>query len=158
MAELETYMRSVLYDGEVRLNIDRLREADEQQLKSWAEVLSEKRLQWYTESSHNFKVTSENAIQVAYHVLLQKLSISREQAPIVRCDEKQIIFHSNNFCPTLEACKILSLDTRFVCKHLTEKPTTDLIRKIHPKLKFTRNYEKLRPYVDYCEEKIILEG
>ena len=76
MAELETYMRSVLYDGEVRLNIDRLRGADEQQLKSWAEVLSEKRLQWYTESSHNFKVTSENAIQLAYHVLLQKLEMS----------------------------------------------------------------------------------
>jgi len=25
-------------------------------------------------------------------------------------------------------CKILNLDTRFVCRHLTEKPTTELLR------------------------------
>lgn len=31
------------------------------------------------------------------------------------------------------------------------------MKQIHPKLKFTRNYEKLRPYFTYCEEIIELE-
>jgi hypothetical protein len=53
-------------------------------------------------------------------------------------------------------CKILNLDTRFVCRHLTEKPTTGLLRQIHPELRFTRNYKKLRPHPPYCEEMIIL--
>ena len=72
-------------------------------------------------------------------------------------DEASLVLRSSNFCPTLEACRILDLDTRFVCRHLTEKPTTDLLRQIHPKLRFTRNYESLRPNAPYCEEMIILD-
>ena len=72
-------------------------------------------------------------------------------------DKKKIVLHSRNFCPTLEACKVLKLDTRSVCRHLSEKPTTDLLRQLHPKLRFTRNYEKLRPHTPYCEEMIILD-
>lgn len=55
------------------------------------------------------------------------------------------------------ACKILNLDTRFVCRHLTENPTTELLRQIHPELRFTRNYKKLRPHTPYFEEMIILD-
>jgi len=69
----------------------------------------------------------------------------------------RIIIHSKNFCPTLEACRILNMDTRFVCRHLTENPTTELIRQLHPRLRFCRNYEKLRPHSAYCEEMIVLE-
>jgi hypothetical protein len=40
---------------------------------------------------------------------------------------------------------------------LSEIPTTELLRQLHPKLRFTRNYEKLRPHTPYCEEMIILD-
>jgi len=148
---------SVLYNKVVRDGIDQLRDADKQKLEALAEDLSKKRSRWYAGHGHSLVTDGEDILKAAYRVFLQKLGISEDQAPIVRCDETYLILHSNNFCPTLEACKLLGLETRFVCKHLTEKPTTDLIRQIHPKLRFMRNYERLRPHSDYCEEMIILE-
>lgn len=62
-----------------------------------------------------------------------------------------------NFCPTLEACKILGLDTRIICKNVNEKPTDALVKQLNNKLEFARNYEKLRPYCDYCEEMFYLK-
>jgi hypothetical protein len=59
-----------------------------------------------------------------------------------------------NFCPTLEACRILELDTRNVCKKLNENSTGLLIRQLDNRLEFSRNYKKLRPYSEYCEEMI----
>jgi hypothetical protein len=148
---------SALYNKAVRDSIDQLRDADKQKLEALAEDLLKKRLRWYAEHGHCLATDGQDILHEAYRVFLQKLGITEDLAPIVRCDEKHLILHSSNFCPTLEACNLLGLDTRFVCKHLTEKPTTDLIRQIHPKLRFTRNYERLRPHSDYCEEMIILE-
>ena len=148
---------SVLYDKDVRNSIDQLRDADKQKLEALAEDLSKKRLRWYAEHGQCLATDGEDILQAAYRVFLQKLGIPEDQAAIVQCDEKHLILHSSNYCPTLEACNLLGLDTGFVCKYLTEKPTTDLIRQIHPKLRFTRNYKNIRPHGDYCEEMIILE-
>jgi hypothetical protein len=76
---------------------------------------------------------------------------------VVQKTDKAISFHSMNFCPTLEACRILGLDTREVCKKLNEGATQDMVRQIDNRLRFTRNYECLRPYSDYCEETIYIE-
>ena len=70
--------------------------------------------------------------------------------------DRKIVFHSQNFCPTLEACKILDLDTRVICKEVNEGPTNALVKQISERLEFRRNYEQLRPYCDYCEEMIVL--
>ena len=148
---------SVLYNKTVRDSIDKLRGAEETTLETLAEELSQKRQQWFFRNCQSLeKSTGEKAVDIAYQVLLKKLGITEDQAFIVRRDERTLVFHSRNFCPTLEACKILGLDTRFVCRRLTEKPMNDLIRHIHPKLRFTRNYDKLRPHSDYCEEVIYL--
>ena len=149
---------SVLYNKAVRDSIEQLRDADKQKMEALAEDLSKRRLRWYAEHGHCLADDGEDILHAAYRVLLEKLGITEDQAPIVRCDEKHLILHSSNFCPTLEACNLLDLDTSFVCKYLTEKPTTDLIRQIHPKLRFTRNYKHLRPLKGYCEEMIILES
>ena len=102
-------------------------------------------------------IYEQEAISRAYQLFIAKLGISKEDDPVIFKDKKKLILHSRNFCPTLEACKILNLDTWFVCRHLSEKPTTDLLRRLHPKLRFTRNYEKLRPFVPYCKEMIALD-
>jgi tRNA(adenine34) deaminase len=148
---------SVLYNREVRQSIDQLRGADENKLKILARDLSRRRLEWFSEYGRSFESREEDALEAGYQVFLKKLGISQDHAPIVSRDEKHIILHSSNFCPTLEACKILDFDTHFICRHLTEKPTTDLLRQVHPKLRFKRNYNKLRPHSSYCEEMIILE-
>ena len=77
--------------------------------------------------------------------------------PVVARSEKQIAFHSMNFCPTLEACKILHLDTRHVCKLLNEDSTDRLVKNIDQRLRFSRNYANLRPYTPFCEEFLSIE-
>ena len=52
--------------------------------------------------------------------------------------------------------RILGLDTRYVCKKVYEAPTQTFMKRIHPKLRFSRNYDAIRPHSDYCEETIEL--
>ena len=138
-----------------------LREADEKKLKVLAKKICKKRLQWFSDNYGKNVLEKRglfDPIDEGYRVFLAKLNISAAEAPVVHREKNLLILHSRNFCPTLEACKILNLDTRFVCRHLTEEPTTELLRQVDSRLRFTRNYEKLRPYWDYCEEKIEIEG
>ena len=148
---------AVLYNRAVRASIDQLRDADEKKLKLLADDLSEKRLAWFSKNCTSVAGSEQDVLEAGYQVFLKKLGITEKQAPVVKRDENRIVLHSKNFCPTLEACKILRLDTRFVCRHLTEIPTTEMLRQVNPKLRFKRNYNNLRPYKDYCEEMIILD-
>jgi len=148
---------AVFYHRAVRDSIDQLRGADEKTLKNMAGDLTRKRLEWFAENCRSLAGKGEDALEVGYQVFLKKLEITADQAPLVRRDEKCMVLHSKNFCATLEACKILGLDTRFICRHLTEQPTTELLRQVHPKLRFARNYDKLRPRSNYCEEMIIVD-
>lgn len=148
---------SVLYHEQVRKQIDMLRDADETAIHGMANALIEKRLAWIEANRPNVQEDGGDLLGTAYRLLIQKLGILPEQAPILDRGQRHLRFASRNFCPTLEACRILGLDTRFVCKHLTERPTNEFLRQIHTKLRFSRNYETLRPYGDYCEETISLE-
>jgi len=40
---------------------------------------------------------------------------------------------------------------------MNENATDLLIKQIDPRLKFSRNYSRLRPYEEYCEEMISIE-
>ncbi|MBW2409265.1 MAG: nucleoside deaminase [Deltaproteobacteria bacterium] len=149
---------ALLYNRSVRYWINQLRDADEKKLKRLARDLTEKRLNWYSQNYSPACGSAESVLNAAYRIFLEKLGVSQDQAKIVSRNDQSLVLHSSNFCPTLEACIILELDTRFICRHLTEKPTTDLLRQVHPKLRFSRNYDKLRPYCSYCEEMIILDA
>lgn len=148
---------SVLYNQAVRDAIERLRHADKAKLQVLARELTERRLRWFAENRQLMEAENEEPLDSAYRIFLQKLGIPAAEAPVVYRDKRKMVFHSKNFCPTLEACKILNLDTGYVCRHLTELPTTELIRQIDPRLRFMRNYHKLRPSRDYCEEMFVLE-
>lgn len=148
---------SVLYNQAVRNDIKLLRYADEASLQELAAKLTARRIRWWKKNHQLMEAGNEEPLDKAYRVFLRKLDISAAEAPIICRERRKIVFHSKNFCPTLEACKILKLDTRYICRHLSELPTTELIRQIDPRLRFVRNYNKLRPYRDYCEEMFLLE-
>jgi tRNA(adenine34) deaminase len=63
-----------------------------------------------------------------------------------------------NPCSTLDACQRLGLNTREICHKVYCRPVQELIQKLDPRLKFTRNYAAIRPYTPYCEEIIYLEA
>jgi hypothetical protein len=117
-----------------------------------------RRLGWYEENKDRFNLQGTD-VRKAYTLLLIRFMESgarAEEIPVIYEDEKKIIWRSYNWCPVLEACKRAGLDTREVCRKGYEKSVQLLIEKINPKLRFSRNYEKIRPYAEYCEEMIEL--
>jgi len=147
---------SLLYNDQVRKSIKQLRGADSVMLSQLAKKLSDKRIRWFRHQE--MQPVTEDPLYAAYQLFLKKLGLKADEAPIVDKQKSRLVIHSKNFCPTLEACKILDLDTRVICKQISEGPTRDLLRQLNPNLNFARNYDCLRPYEPYCEEMIILDG
>lgn len=149
---------AVLYNEDVRKNVKKLRNINSEKLELLSQELSQKRKEWFIENGNKLLRNDKNVLENAYEIFLHKLCISKDEAPVVARFENKIVIHSKNFCPTLEACKILNLDTRYICKKLNEEATNLLLKNINPHLKFSRNYNKLRPYSEYCEEEIHIES
>ena len=145
----------MLDDQLIKKEVDLLRNADAVRLAQLAENIKRKRLHWFKQQK--IKLNSDNILDQAYQLFLNKLGIEADQAPIVDRRKNKFVIHSKNFCPTLEACKILGLDTRDICRQLTEAPMQALLQQLDPRLRFTRNYNALRPYTPYCEEMILLD-
>ncbi len=147
---------AALYDPVVRAEVDRLRGASDRQLREYGRRRAGSRLEWYRREKHILDLGTGDAAERGYRLLLAKLGLSESEAPVVQRAKGRVVFHSRNFCPTLEACNILGLDTRRVCRLYNEEATDRLIRRLDPGLRFRRNYEKIRPHCEYCEESIEL--
>jgi tRNA(adenine34) deaminase len=143
-------------DSRVARELEKLRGASDEQLRAYDREATARRLDWYRQQRRDLDLPGERPVEMAYRLLLRKLGIRENEAPIVEKSQYRIVMHSRNFCPTLEACKILKLDTRRVCRLYNAGATQELIRQIDPRLSFTRNYELLRPHAEYCEEVIEL--
>lgn len=146
----------LLYNDQVRKSINQLRNVDSAKLAHLAEELKNKRINWF--NKQKIQNDAQAPLDTAYQLFLKKLSITADEAAIVDKQKNKLVIHSKNFCPTLEACKILDLDTREVCKHLNEGPTQVLLQQLNPKISFKRNYNSLRPFKPYCEEMIIIDN
>ena len=83
--------------------------------------LTEKRNIWFEKNKKSLKLQGLD-VEKAYQLILKKIGINPNEAPIVERTKKRIVFHSTNYCPTLEACKILGLDTKKICKRVFENP------------------------------------
>ncbi len=80
-----------------------------------------------------------------------------QDGEIVEHTAKRLVMRWRNPCPTLEACKKLGLDTREVCRRAYHRPVDEFLKRIHPRLRFDRDYASIRPHAGYCEEIIVLE-
>lgn len=137
--------------------VERLRDADDMALRALNEDSTRRRIAWFLEHREELPLPEDDPLEAGYLLLLLRFGIAPEEAPVVSRSERVITFHSQNFCPTLEACRLLGLDTRHVCKYINEDSTNALLRALDPRLRFSRNYEKLRPNAPYCEETISLD-
>jgi tRNA(Arg) A34 adenosine deaminase TadA len=148
---------SVLYREDVRREIKNLLSADDSSLSALNEDSVRRRTEWFRENQKRLDFGTDELPYAGYRLLLERFRITEKEAPIVSRTAREIVFHSMNFCPTLEACRILGLDTRYVCKRLNEPSTDMLVKKIDDRLCFSRNYDCLRPNAAYCEERIRLD-
>ncbi len=118
----------------------------------------EKRLAWLDRNLERLSLADApvaDGYRLFYEIYLG-LSLP-EDGEIVEQTEKRMVTRWWNHCPTLEACKALGLDTREICKKAYHRPVQEFLSRVHPKLRFERNYEALRPYTPYCEEIIALK-
>lgn len=142
---------------DVRREIEKLRNADDAALRALNEDSVARRLAWFRgNKAEAVAASGGDPLEAAYRLLVERFHTVPEEMPVVEKTAERIRFHSMNFCPTLEACTILGLDTRHVCRLLNEESTDILVKQIDPRLRFSRNYENLRPYAGFCEEMISL--
>lgn len=125
-----------------------------------AKKITQRRLNWIKrnldEVLENYKDLSwmEKAYRIIY---FDHMNINPAKTEMTRISENKIRIDSYNFCPYLEACKKLQIDTRFICKEIGKPSIQAMIKKINPDLKFARNYQNIRPYnQEFCEEYIEL--
>jgi tRNA(adenine34) deaminase len=149
---------SILYREDVRKEIENLRNIDDKGLDALNEDSIRRRTKWFQANRHHFHFITDDLLSSGYQLLLERFHIPASAAPVIKKTAQAIVFHSMNFCPTLEACKILGLDTRYICKRLNQTSTDCLLKQIDPRLNFSRNYDKLRPYSEYCEEMISIQA
>lgn len=97
----------------------------------------------------------DNALKIFYETYLG-ISFGKD-GEIIKKTDKELITRCWNKCPVLEACKRFNLDTKKVCRQAYHRWAQIFLSRIHPKLKFHRNYNYIRPYTPYCEEIITLD-
>jgi hypothetical protein len=120
--------------------------------------LAKKRIDWYGENKNRLNIEGSDVRKAYTLLLIEYMGLIPNEVPVVYEDDRKIVWRSYNFCPVLEACNKLGLDTRKVCKKGWEKSVQELISNVNPDLKFSRSYERIRPYAEYCEETIELIG
>jgi tRNA(Arg) A34 adenosine deaminase TadA len=149
---------SELYDDATRKLIRKFRAGGSDAWSKAGQDLLEQRITWFESNRESILAELQGTeVERAYRLILRKLGISEADAPIIEKSKGKIVFHSINPCPALQVCTILGLDTREVCALHTERATDELVKRIDPNLRFTRNYEKVRPHAAYCEEIITLQ-
>jgi hypothetical protein len=112
-------------------------------------------MNWY-EKNKNLNLQGTDVRKAYTLFIVEFMGLSQLEAPVVYEDEKKIVWRADIECSVLEACRRGGFDTREVCRKGLEKCVQTLVEKINPKLRFSRNYEKMKPYTDYCEEFIEL--
>jgi hypothetical protein len=118
----------------------------------------EKRLAWLDRNLERLDLTGDPVLD-GYRLFFEiYLGLSPlEDGEIVEHTDRRIVTRWWNRCSTLDACQELGLDTREICKKAYHRPVQEFLSRVHPRLRFERNYEALRPYAPYCEEIITLE-
>jgi len=121
-----------------------------------ADLITQRRVLWFEEnkdavlSKYRELPDEEKAYKTIY---FDHMKINPEHSKMVRVGKDKIRIESSGFCPYLEACKKLDLDTRFICKEIGEPSVQRLCELINPRLKFSRNYQNIRPCnPNFCEE------
>lgn len=148
---------AVLYRNDVIDQIKKLRGADDWDLSKINRELKIERYKWFQENKKNFKFLTGNPLDQAYALVKELFGISDSIIPISYRDEKKLVTHWQFFCPTLEACNILGLDTRKVCRTMFGGVTDSLLKNIDPRLGHSIDYESIRPRKKYCEECFTLK-
>lgn len=123
-----------------------------------ADLIMQRRVDWIQEHLDEMlvKYNCLSLEEQAYRIIFfDHMKINPEHSKINRISPTKIKIQSYNFCPYLEACSLLGFDTKYVCKEIGEPAMEKMIKIINTNLRFSRNYQNIRPFnKDFCEEYI----
>ncbi|MEW5896500.1 MAG: hypothetical protein AB1668_02305 [Nanoarchaeota archaeon] len=115
---------------------------------------TERRIQWLKDKYPHFHASN---LQEVYIVFYQEyFQLSPDDGNIITLSDTELITRWRNPCPVLKACVRLHLETSEICQKVYEQPCQALLSRLNQHLSFSRDYTLIRPYVDFCEEKIKL--
>jgi len=121
-----------------------------------ADLITQRRVLWFEENKKTVlsKYAELPDEEKAYRIIyFDHMKINPEHSKMSRIGNGKIRIESYDFCPYIEACRKLGLDTRFVCKDIGEPSIQRVSELINPNLKFRRNYQNIRPHnCNFCEE------
>ena len=141
------------FKAKIERHVERLRKEKHYVLES---EVAKKRLLWFKSHYNDLNRTHLPSPRQAYElVFFEYMGLAEAEVPILSESVTKIVWSSQNACPTLEACQILGLDTRKVCRAIYEKSTQALVSQLDPQLRFHRSYEEIRPYSHHCKEMIV---
>lgn len=118
----------------------------------------EKRQAWLDQHLDSFERTG-NPVEDGYRLFYEiYLGVSApDDGEIVEQYDQRMVTRWWNACPLLDFWVEMELDTREICRKTYEKPVQIFLERIDPRLRFIRNYDRIRPHLPYCEETIALE-
>ncbi len=123
------------------------------------ECVIQKKVLWLEENLGRIKRTKnpiDDVLKIFYEIYLG-ISFGHN-GKVIRKTDKELVVRCWNKCPVLNACNKFGLDTKKICRQAYHRYAEVFLSRIHPKLKFQRNYNRIRPYSSFCEEKIILKN
>ncbi len=124
-----------------------------------AKIITKRRINWIENNLERMliKYKGLSPEETAYRIIFfDHMKINPKDSEMIRISPTKILIKSYNFCPYLEACNQLHLDTKFICKEIGEPSINEIAKRIHPDLVFSRDYSKIRPDNDSCEEYLEL--
>ncbi len=122
---------------------------------------SERRLAWLTAHGHGphegdplpaIPVSPREAFELFFFAYMGRIP---EEFPVAEETPDRITWLSDDPCPTLSACSTLGLDTREVCRAVSERPVQTFLSRLDPRLRFVRDYTTIRPHAAHCREQIV---
>lgn len=127
-------------------------------IQELTDLITQRRVNWMKEHKDEIlaKYQGLPLVEIAWRaVCFDNMHINPADSRMTRISDKKIRIDSYNFCPYLEACKQLGLDTRYICKEI-ESSVQKMNEVLDPRLKFSRNYVNIRPHSNFCEEYLEL--
>jgi len=88
---------------------------------------------------------------------LDFLRIKEGDVEVVRISRYEVVTKCRNPCPILTLAMKLRLDTKYVCREVSEPVCRYVLRRLNPNLVFERDYSNIRPYSDGCVERISIK-
>jgi len=86
------------------------------------------------------------------------LRLRREDVEVVGVSDRELVTVSRNPCPILRLALALGMDTRYVCRVVSETVCRYVLRRLNPRLVFERDYSYIRPHRDGCLERVYIAG